>query len=574
MQFKLTFLFFAISFFLVQVNEAQSQTSDEITLEKASKMYLSLNLEVENFHKATAMDLSKIPEIENSINQAEALLDDISKVPDKDFSKIVKYLRANLEYNRGVLYAFQNEDKKMINCLLPLKSYFDEANVFYFPIEYTADNLSYTIDYSSFESTRGNYYMALATTCLFNGPVEVVPELCRKGLVVIRNNSAKVKLIHMLLAAKVKLGNIDEELAEQAVNYITTYNEVNSKDTAALISDGYSYIKGYAYLQGSIEQNPKMGNQGSYNARAASGLVKANDNVLAAIAYKKAMEAGYNEKNFLFEVAEYNGMPNTILRKTACNSLAAMNDLACYELGRLSRAYAEIGMQAEASQFGKQAEICTTLKEKQARKAASSRFHLYLGTYPLRLLATKEYRDYGVAGGFTANKFMMLGSYMQVNKNHYSWTDMTIKSIHDNTSGKYYWSGKQLDITFRFTNRKFQRKSASLYWGPQFEYSERKISTLSSDVTNTATGVTNYAVSFEPLDKQYQLALNGGFFNVGKYFAFDFSVSMGTSYCDFSLENPSYNLSDYTFSHSYLNNREEWHWGMVFKVNFTVGIYL
>jgi hypothetical protein len=79
---------------------------------------------------------------------------------------------------------------------------------------------------------------------------------------------------------------------------------------------------------------------------------------------------------------------------------------------------------------------------------------------------------------------------------------------------------------------------------------------------------------FEPLDTQYHLALNYGAFTTSKFLALDMNISLGASYSNFSLENPAYNLKDFTFSHAYLDNRDEWHWGLVLKFNVTMGLYL
>lgn len=574
MSFRVTLVLAIIGIFINTTLKAQSNTQDEQYLDDAVHIYNKINPEVDKLQASTKRERSAIPGIEKSINEAEALLDKISVSAPDDLSKTARYFRSNLEYNRGYAYGLVGNNKKMNDYLLAVKSFFDNADESYFPLKYKFEGKSYTIAYSNFESTRGVYYSALSEGCTKMKNYDIVPELARKGLSISKDNYVKVLMIDYLVTAKSKLGKYDEEMAEQSINYISTYNITDPKDKTVLDSFDYSYKRGWNFLLESFEKNPNISNQGSYFARAATALEKAYDNELAGLAYQKALDAGYRDKDFLWEITQFEGAPNKSLRVRACDALAANSYLDCYDMDRLSKAYSSLGMQKESSDFDKKARKCEAKRTKVSNHSSGGGFHLYLGTYPLRYLGHKDYRDYGAVGGFTAGKFMLLASYMKVNKNLYAWTDLAMKSVNDNSSDKYYWSGTNMDVALRFSSKKFQKTMSCIYFGPQFGFSDRKLTPIASDVTDPATGLTDYVVNFEPTDKQYQLALNYGIIGTGKVFAIDMSLSLGASYCNFSLDNTKYNLTDYKFSHAYLDNREDWHWGLVYRVNLTVGFYL
>ncbi|NVO18726.1 MAG: hypothetical protein HXX13_03450 [Bacteroidetes bacterium] len=574
MSFKITLSLALIGILITPSIKAQSLTPDEKYLNDAVHIYDKLNPEVDNLQSSPKREKSAVPKIEKSINQAVALLDNISPAAPEELKKVSRYFRSNLEYDRGYIYGLVGNYKKMNDYLLPVKDFFDNADESYFPLQYKFEDKNYSIAYSNFESIRAVYYSAFSEGCMKMKNYELVPELARKGLSISKDNYVKVLVIDYLITSKSNLGKFDEEMADQSINYINTYNSNDPKDKVALDSFEYSYKRGWDCLLKTFEHNPTITNQGSYYARAATALIKANDNELAGLAYQKALDAGYRDKDFLFEVAQFDAAPNKSLRTRACDALAAIS-LDCYEMDRLAKLYSALGMQKESSAFEKKAHKCEAKNEKMVARGSGGGFHLYLGTYPFRFMSPKDYRDYGAVGGFTAGKFMLLGSYMKVNKNRYAWTDMSFRNISDNTSQNYFWSGKDINLTFRFaTPKKFEKKTTTLYLGPQFGYSERKLSSITTDVTNIATSQTDNAVSFEPLDKQYQLALNYGAISAGKFLAVDFNISLGASYCDFSLENPKYNLKDFKFTHSYLDHRDEWHWGMVLRCNLTIGFYL
>lgn len=171
-------------------------------------------------------------------------------------------------------------------------------------------------------------------------------------------------------------------------------------------------------------------------------------------------------------------------------------------------------------------------------------------------------------------QFMLHGSYMKVQRNMYAWTDMFFKEVDDNSDEDYRWSGQQIDLAFRFSPEKFRKRDVAAYIGPQIGYSTRKLMPVTSDVTNNTTGVTDYAVELEPLDTYYQLGLNMGQFISGKAIGMDYHFSIGAAYGKFSMDHPQCNLNDYTYSHSFLDQREEWHWGLVMRVGVTIGLSL
>lgn len=552
---------------------AQNVTSNEQILEKAVKIYNDIPTAVSNFQKSGNFKDSERIRIESRILEAESALDQISNPDNEEMANVVRYFRANLQFENAYLYGIIGNYSKMETYLKQVKTFFDQAEPGFFPLNYKYDGKNYTIKYENFEYTRGEFYSSIAEAETKLKNYDNVPEYSRKGLTIITDSYVRVLVLDFLLVAKSNLKQYDSEMAENAINYMDEYLKLDSKNKNFLDSFNYSYKRGWDFLVQAYDRNPSLGYASSNYAKAATILVKANDRQLAARAYEQALNAGNTDKSFLFEVARAGEFASSGLKSRACNLLSGIS-LTCYEMTSLSGIYSDLGNYDKSQEFEKKARKCASKEAHEAKVGSGSGFHFYLGTYPFRFIGHKDYIDYGGVAGFSAGKVMVLGSYMIVNKNLYAWTDMSMKSINDNSSEQYYWSGDQMNVSIRFSPERFRKGDVASYFGPQFGISNRKLSPIHTDVTNNLTGITVPGMYLEPTDKQYQAALNFGSFVGGKGVGLDFNISVGASYCQFSMNNPDYNLNDFTYSNGYLDNREEWHWGIVLRAGVTVGLFL
>lgn len=566
----------ALSVFLLTLSIkvlGQNPTSNELTLEKAVRIYNEVPSSVSDFQKSKNFKDSERVKNEARIQEAASLLDQIVSPDNEEMANVIRYFRANLQYENGYLYGILGNHDKMYTYLQQSLSFFEQAESGFFPLRYKFDGKSYTIKYENFEYTRGEFYSSISEAATKLKKYEKVPEYSRKGLAIIKDGYVRVVVTDFLLVAKSNLKQYDSEMAENAINYMEGYLKLESKNKSYLDSFDYSYKRGWNFLIQAYDRNPSLGYASTNYAKAAAILVKANDRELAAKAYEQALNAGNNDKSFLFEVARAGDFASAGLKSRACNALSGLS-LTCYEMSSLSGIYAELGNREKSQEFEKKASKCTSKEAHEAKVGTGAGFHFYLGTYPFRFIGHKDYIDYGGVAAFSAGKVMVLGSYMIVNKNLYAWTDMSMKSVNDNSSEQYYWSGEQMDVSIRISPDRFRKGDVASYFGPQFGMSNRKLSPIHSDVTNNLTGVTIPGMAFEPTDTQYQVALNFGSFVGGKGVGLDFNISVGASYGQFSINNPDYNLDDFSYSNGYLDNREEWHWGMVLRAGVTVGLFL
>lgn len=574
MMFRNVTLLLAFSWFFLGTAISQTLSVNEQKLETAVKIYNGITSSVNDLHSGSARLDSEISAIEIRIKEAEVLLNQITSPETENLEKTVRYFRNNLQYQHGYMFGLTGNMEKMIELLAPCSEFFENTGSSYFPLKYSFEGKSFSIKYENFEYTRGVYFSAVTEGYVTLKLEDKAILAGRPGVPICKDAYTKALLINNLNIAKFRVGQFDQEMVDYSLEYMTAFLSLEKEDQTRLDSFNLGCDKAWSYLTKAIEKNPAIGDQGVSYSRAAALLVRANEKELSAQAYQKALDAGYSEKNFLFEVARSGVYSSRISKGRACDMLSASGNLSCSEMEQLSNIYKDLGNSSQAEALSKKAKKCSTQALKMENRSNGGGFHLYLGTYPLRYLGHKNYRDYGAVLGFTAGKFMMNASYMIVNKNLYAWTDMSMQSISDKSSDKYYWSGEQIDVAFRFSPSKFERTRTQVYFGPQFGYSNRKLSDIHSDVTNPVTNTTEYGVVFNPIDQQYQLALNIGQFVGGKGVGMDFNFSVGGSYCNFDLNKPAYDLDNFTFSHGYLDNRTEWHWGIVLRLNFTVGLYL
>ncbi len=570
------FTFFITSIFICFTTQikAQVSTENDLKIENAVKIYNEIKAEVDLLQFNTQRTQPDLKRVENRINESLAILSGIVDPETDDQLKVVRYFSNNLRYQNGFLYGIYGHNSRMMELLATCKEFFDQSGSSYFPLRYKFESKNYIIKYEDFSYTRGQFYTALAEGAVKQNNYDLAIESSRQAVILTGDAFLKMLSFNFLLSTKSKLGQFDNEMVEQSLNMMAGYNNLNSDDKKLVDSFNANYKKGWNYLTDAFDRNASSGDAATAFSRAASLLVKAGDKELAAKAYQRTLDAGNRNKDFLFELASSGEYSSRTLKGRACDMLAASSTLNCGELEKLSGLYSNLGNTGQAEIFSHKALKCNQQAAKSALRSAGGGVHLYLGTYPLRFIGHKNYRDYGGVAGISAGKFMLLGSYMEVRKNLYAWTDMFFKEVEDNSSDKYYWSGQQIDISFRFSPDVFSKKSSTTYFGPQFGYSSRKLSDITSDVTSLSTGLTQTAVLFNPTDTYYQLAFNIGQFSAGKAVGLDINFSLGASYGKFSLDNTSYNLDDFSFSHGYLDNREEWHIGMVMRLNLTMGLFL
>lgn len=560
--------------FTYQSSRAQTLTENEQKIENAVKIYNEIKAEVGKLQVNTQRTQSDLKQVENRIKEGLAILSGIADPETDDQAKTIRYFSTNLSYQNGFLYGIYGLNSRMVELLTPCKEFFDQAGPSYFPLRYKFNSKNFIIKYEDFSYSRGQFYAALAEGAVKLSNYTLAIESSRQAVSLTEDAFLKMLSYNFLLNTKSKLEQFDNEMVEQSLNMIAGYVNLNSDDRKMVDSFDIDYKKGWSHLTDAFDKNSSSGDAAAVFSRAAALLVKAGDKELSAAAYQKALDAGNRDKNFLFDLASSGEYSSRTLKGRACDMLAAASSLSCSEMDRLAALYRDLGNTGQAESFSNKARKCNQQAAKSASRSAGGGVHLYLGTYPLSFISHKNYRDYGGVAGISAGKFMLLGSYMKVQKNKYAWTDMFFKEVEDNSNDKYYWSGEQIDVTFRFSPDAFRKKSTTTYLGPQFGYSKRKLTDMHSDVTNLSTGVTQTALVFNPLDTYYQLAFNIGQFVGGKAVGMDFNFSLGASYGMFSLDNPDYNLDDFTYSHGYLDNREEWHIGMVMRLSFTLGLYL
>jgi len=571
LRYTLVFLFLLVS---TRSLYPQSGEFNESKLERAVRLYNSVSSAITDLKgKEVKSESDRVP-LDQQIEQALDLLDEISVADYEDLGKAKKYFRTNLIYKKGYLYGFYGNLGRMMEYILPLKDYMDEAGPSLFPIRYRFDEKNYIIKYDDFKYQRGEFYSLLCEGANSQKLYDQLVIYARAGLKITEQPFQKLLIHDFLIRAKINLGQYDEEMSEQSLGFIATYLTMDSDNKAYLDSLKYTHVRGWNYLKDLYDKNPLPGNEGAAFARAATMLVQAGDQELARQAYERAMDKNYSDRSFLFAVLDAGDFSSRTTKVKAINQLAAMNGHSCYDLGRIAGYYRVLGFSEQAGRFDDKSRKCSAQVDRQVRKAGGGGMHLYLGTYPLRFIAHKDYIDYGGVLGITAGKFMLHASYMHVQRNMYAWTDMFFREVDDNSSEKYRWSGQQIDLTFRFSSDDFDEGESVSYIGPQFGYSTRKLMPITSSVTDPLTGVTVPDVRLEPLDTHYQLAVNMGQYVSSKAFAMDFNYSIGASYARFSMDHPTYTLADYTYGHSYLDARNEWHWGLVLRVGFTLGLSL
>lgn len=552
----------------------QAGVSNETRLENAVKLYNKVSAQVKELKGKEAKTPADRVLLDQNIEEALDILDEITVPDHEDMVKTKQYFRTNLIYKKGYLFGLYGDLGRMMEYIVPLKDYFDGAAPSLFPLRYKFDGKNYIIKYDDFKYTRGEYYTLLAEGANSQKSYEQLLTFCRAGLSVIDDPFNKLLVQDFLLKAKTKLGQYDEEMSEQAVGFITSYLLQDQSSKQYLDSLKYNQVRGWNYLKEVYEKNSLLSNKGPIFAKVAPLLVQAGDQDLARLAYDRAVDEKYTDRSFLFGVMEAGEFSARSTKIKACNLLADMSYNSCGDLSRLAGYYRLLGFSEDAAKMDAKARKCNDQAAKKKRKSGGGGAHLYLGTYPLRYIAHKDYIDYGGVLGFSAGKFMLHASYMLVQRNMYAWNDMFFREVDDNSSEKYRWSGQQIDLSFRFSSDRFREGEVVTYYGPQFGYSTRKLMPITSSVTDPLSGVTIPDVKLEPLDTQYQLAFNMGTFVSSKAFAMDFNYSIGASYSQFSIDHPTYTLADYTYGHSYLDAREEWHWGLVMRVGFTIGLSL
>lgn len=570
----LPLFFTTLLFSSVLLSKAQTYTENEQKLESAVKIYNEIKVEVVKVQENSDRTQSDLNRVVDRIKEGLPILERIASPDTDDQAKTIRYFLNNLRYQQGFLYGVYGLNTQMMDLITPCMEFFNEAGPSYFPLRYKFDNKNYIIKYDDFKYTRGQFYTALAEGALQLRNHDLALESSRQAVKIAEDGFHKMLSFKDLLYTKTKLGQYDREMADESLNMMAGYLSLSSDYKKQMDSFNITYKDGWNFLLDAFNNNSSMSDASNTFARAAAILVAAGDKELASAAYQKSLDAGNRDKEFLFSLASSGEYSTRTLKGRACDMLAASASLNCSEMEKLSALYRELGNTDQAGNFSRKAQKCSQQAAKNAARSGGGGLHLYLGTYPMRFIGHKNYRDYGGVAALSAGKFMLLGSYMKVQKNMYAWTDMFFKEVEDNSGDKYYWSGEQIDVTFRFSPDAFRKKSTTTYFGPQFGYSKRKLTDMHSDVTNITTGATQAGLVFNPLDTYYQLAFNIGEFVGGKAVGMDFNFSLGASYGKFSLDNPAFNLDDFTYSHGYLDNREEWHIGMVMRLSFTIGLFL
>jgi hypothetical protein len=305
---KLSFITaIAALMFVCQTTWSQTMTANEKQLESAVKKYNDLNTFIDQFGGENKMALSDLYAIEADVDRGLVLLDDLIKKESGEIARTANYFRTNFLYQQAFAHGIHGNTATAYTKLKAIANDINGLTSSSFPFRYKFEEKNYIVNWEDYAPTMGEFYAAMAELGTIRGEDEESLRYARLS-VDFPQSTVWFKFVSLsqILKIKEKQQQYDQEMVDvslQHMNQFILLDEESKQTVDTYKFPDYSYA--WNLLATAIQRNQTLSKNGYYYAQATSVFKKMTDDRSLSDAYMKAVNAGYSDRNFLFEAADY-----------------------------------------------------------------------------------------------------------------------------------------------------------------------------------------------------------------------------------------------------------------------------
>lgn len=540
-------------------------------LEQAINQYNALS-DFAGKIRADSIAADQLDYVKMESDKVVALLDEVIATASGEQLTVAKYFKTNARFKYVYFWVLSSGSNAAMLELDALDEEMNSYNDSSFPLRYQLGGKNFIIKYENFGPTQSDYWLLQAEMVRKRKQYDKLLTYSRKAMASSHTGGYfRVVAAGFILESKEKKGEKDKETLDVARGLIRDFPKIEASQKEFLAKNKfYTASKAWTMLK---EITPGLAGtpaqQGEVYADAAAHFAKMDERSLAAEAYQKAVQTGYSNTTFLYEVADFAvGSNNTMLGLLATGRLEqTIYESQCDVMQKTATYYRSFGNSSKADALQKRSEKCLKKQEKASRPVGSG-FHLYMGGYVFPAFK----KNYGGVVNFVFPKTILEFSYLNIRKKTENHMDLTtFREVDLDSDEERVWHGFYAHIAPKFVARNNWDDRGKLYTGFLLGYAQKEFNPMVSNVTRVSDGAIS-TETFNPTGKQYILLLNMGGLMAGRGLGFDMYASIGAAYNQFDGGHSAYDSDEYTIESAFLENRRPGYFTVVMRAGLTVGL--
>lgn len=576
-----------------------AQTTDE-WIERGVRKYNAL----QDWSDTISHKQNKETYIQAALNELQLIQSDLEKAragATMNQIQVIDYFDMNSIYTIGFMYGGFGDFTPAISYLRQVEQRMSRFSESSFPLRYAYDGKNYVINYSNFEPTRMEFYVAFGELLISKKYYDEAKTNLEKALGFSYDSKflrfiAYDKLMQVHEAAPLS----DMECITYASKAFYTYSQVDEATRKNIDGNKFpSFFNHKAAFLTAVENQTKVLNSNitPFLLDAIKGAEwwktqtdKFDDELMCELfigdCYHAILHCGESDNKTIRTAYDYfktNDPTNTEELDRALAILSAQAT-TCSEMRWVAGEYASLGNTVFANTLGEMATKCeadqaNALRESERRAEVEKKqqernyrrnnrdYFFYTGVNFFPLFGPEP--DYGLAVNLGSNRFILELSGLLVNQKKENFFDLDLREIDDVQD--HYWDGYFAHANFKFTDDSWNDGRGGYYAGFLLAYNERTFEPFSSTVTNNNTGAAQL-VDFAPTSSQYIMMFNYGVMGA-RVIGMDMFFGVGAAYNTFNGNSEKYwRNPDYTIEDQMMQYRVKNYWSFTMRIGLSLGI--
>lgn len=592
-----TLLFLAS--FLAISSLVGAQTTDE-WIERAVQKYNQLQAWSDTIsHKQ-----NKETYIQAALNELQLIQSDLEKARSgatMNQIQVIDYFDMNSIYTIGFMYGGFGEFTPAISYLRQVEQRMSRFSESSFPLRYAYDGKNYVINYTNFEPTRMEFYVAFGELLISKKYYDEAKTNLEKALGFSYDSKflryiAYEKLMQVHQAAPLA----DMDCIAYGSKAFYTYSLIDEATRKNIDGNKFPALFNHqeAFLKAVDNQTAAL------NSKITPALLDAisgaewwlnqTDGFDDALScelfigecYHAILHCGETDNAVIRKAYDYykKNDPNNTAELDRALAILSAQATACDDMRWIAGEYASMGNTIFANTIGEMATKCEedqarTMKENERRAAEEKKqqersyrrnnrdYFFYTGLNIFPLFGPEP--DYGLAVNLGSNRFILEVSGLLVNQKKENFFDLDLREVDDVQD--HYWDGYFAHANFKFTDDSWNDGRGGYYAGFLLAYNERTFEPFESTVTNVNNGRVQL-VDFAPTSSQYLMMFNYGVMGA-RVFGMDLFFGVGAAYNTFNGNSEKYwRNPDYIIEDKMMQYRVKNYWSFTMRMGLSIGI--
>lgn len=420
MRYFLSLCFLVSSSFtlLAQTTETEKKLAEGI------KLFNDLSARNDELNQETVSELD-ITFFYLFSDEIEPLLDYVLQFGNDQEKRTARYYNVLLDFELSLLLGMLGKNEDLYPIMNSMKTDFEYfSNQSSFPMYYVFESKNYVINYSNFETILSGYYTVFSEVCANLKKTEESLVYAKKSLALPTTTKWYTYVsFNRAIDSKKKLKQIDAEYIDYLVEWVSTYNQLDTLYLTTIKKNNYpTPLSITKNLTAVIDSLPALGKSGDQLTQYAR-MIKEKYVHEAAAVYARTINlptvslANIDEALAFFKQLYYsdanafkfsNSGKNNGIVLEGCDKMNVLlySNAPCYYWSNLSTYYLTVLATEKSQNAKKKAEECQQDADKLARKNErrnNSEFGLCLSAYPIPMI----WGNFGGSVEFNFEKFAL-----------------------------------------------------------------------------------------------------------------------------------------------------------------------